>query len=90
MKYEDSPEHAITELVNVGTIDKGGHYKPVELLDTEDYCGPEELAMKILEETPDAIELFGNREDMIGYIREAMAATCDFCKILAPQDGIWL
>jgi hypothetical protein len=35
---------------------------------------PEELARQILEENPDAIEAFGSLEDMVAYIREAMAA----------------
>ncbi len=37
------------------------------------YCEPEELARIILEESTDAIEPFGTLEEMIEYIRKAMA-----------------
>ena len=43
-------------------------------MNTTNYCEPEELAMKILRETPHAIEPFGTLEDMVEYIRAAMDA----------------
>jgi hypothetical protein len=50
---------------------------------TEEYSGyPEELAARILEETPEAIDAFNNLEEMIQYIRDAMAANY----ILAPSQ----
>lgn len=41
---------------------------------TVKYYEPEELAKMILEEYTDAVEPFGTLEEMIEYIREAMAA----------------
>lgn len=41
---------------------------------TVKYYEPEELAKMILEEQTDALEPFGSLEEMIKYIREAMAA----------------
>jgi hypothetical protein len=43
---------------------------------------PEELAARILEETPETIDAFNNLEELIQYIRDAMAANY----ILAPTQ----
>jgi len=44
----------------------------------EGYCKAEALARRILDETPDAIELFNSLEEMIEYTREALAANYTF------------
>lgn len=43
------------------------------------YCNPAEMAARILEETPEAIEAFDSLEELIAYTREAMAADYVYC-----------
>lgn len=58
---------------NVDAIN-GYNDTPEKHMCHEGYCNPAELAAKILEETPEAIDAFNSLEELIADIREAMAA----------------
>ncbi|MDD2272962.1 MAG: hypothetical protein PHP95_06675 [Desulfuromonadaceae bacterium] len=49
------------------------------------YCNPAEMAARILEETPEAINAFDSLEELIAYIREAMAADYIYCPKALPE-----
>jgi hypothetical protein len=64
-------------LSKVGTIAKSDNY-PRKHSDITDHCEPDELAMIILEDNPGALEAFNTLEEMVEYIRVAMAANYVF------------
>jgi len=66
-------------LLNVGPIAKSDNY-PRKYHDTTNYCEPDELAKIILEDNPRALESFNSLEEMVEYIRVAMAANYVFAK----------
>ena len=49
------------------------------------YYNPAELAARILEETPEAIDAFDSLEELIADIREAMAADYVYSPEPLPQ-----
>jgi len=75
--HKGNVEQAISLNVNVDALEKCD-YNPEKHSDKTGYCEPEELAAIILSETPDAIELYNNIDDMVEYIRAAMAANYAF------------
>lgn len=63
------------------TVDAINGYSDTPKIHTyhDGYCNPAEMAARILEETPEAIDAFDSLEELIAYIREAMAADYVYC-----------
>lgn len=77
-KQEEMHENAIGLCLEVGAI-KACPDHPGEYIDSQEFEDHEELADLILEENPDAIEQFEDRDEMVEQIRDAMASAGESC-----------
>jgi len=85
--HKGNVEQAISLHVNVDALKKYDD-NPEKHTGVMSYCEPEELAAIILADTPDAIELYNNLEEMVEYIRGAMAANYVFPHPASQRDKI--
>jgi len=68
----------------INPIVESDNYHPKQL-ESCHYIEAEELVRIILEETPEAVDLFNTRREMIEYISEAIASNYVFCPEVKPE-----
>ena len=78
MEHESKVEHARMICKEFGAIEECKVHEGV-YTDTLEYMDYEELTATILENSPNAIDSFEDREDMVTCITEAMTSTGDEC-----------
>lgn len=88
LEHGEKIQHAISLCIDIGAIDECEVHDG-EYIDTMEYLDPDELTNKIIEENPEALEFFDDREDMGECIRDAMASAgeeCGYCAKNRDRD----
>ena len=86
MHQEGKFRHALSLCLEEGAIAECPVHDG-EYIDSMEFLEPEELAAKILDANPAAIDSFEDRADMVECVREAMASAGEECGYCAINRG---
>lgn len=78
MKHEEKVNQAIGLCMEVGTIEECPNH-PGTYMDSMEYFDYDELAKKIVDEVPDALSGFKDRQDLAECVQEAMSQAGEEC-----------
>lgn len=78
MEQEGKVDHALNLCVQVGAAEEC-EFHPGTYLDSMEFFDYEELADKIIDEVPDALDGFNSRDELIECVESAMGMAGDEC-----------